>query len=104
MQRVKKRKRSRFGGGQQARVHPVVTQTRDKIIRCPLCDQVFCLVVEVEPGAFKFEQARHYIGSVSAPSFRRLIQRGLIRPNRALRILTFSRAELDRFLSEGMSQ
>lgn len=99
-----KKKGKRFGGGQQPRIHPVVTQTRDKIIKCPLCDQVFCLVVEVQPGAFKLEQARHYIGGVSAPSFRRMIQRGLIRPNRSLRILTFPRAELDRYLTDNLSQ
>jgi excisionase family DNA binding protein len=53
-----------------------------------------------EPGAFKLKPAASYL-SVSEPTLRRLVDRGLIKPNRALRHLIFSRAELDRFLSSG---
>jgi len=50
-------------------------------------------------GALKLEQARHYLGGLSIPTMHRLIKRGLLRPNRKLRHLIFTRAELDRFLN-----
>jgi hypothetical protein len=51
-------------------------------------------------GAFKLKEARRYLGNVSIPTMHRLMKRGLLRPNRALRHLIFSKAELDRFLAE----
>jgi len=53
----------------------------------------------VSPGAFKLEQARRYLGGISAISVRRLVKRGLLKPNRKLRHLVFSKVELDRFLA-----
>ena len=58
----------------------------------------------VTPAAFKFEEARHYLGGISGPSLTRLVQRGLIRPNRFLRHHVFSKAELDRYLAAGMTE
>jgi hypothetical protein len=55
-------------------------------------------------GALKLREARQYLGGLSTPTIHRLIKRGLLRPNRALRHLLFSREELDRFLREGMSE
>jgi excisionase family DNA binding protein len=54
----------------------------------------------VSPRALKLRQAANYVG-VSTISIRRLIKRGLIKPNRALRHLLIPIAELDRFLAEG---
>jgi helix-turn-helix protein len=54
----------------------------------------------VAPGAFKLKPAAQYLGGISEVSLRRLIDRGLIRPNRALRHILISRAELDRFLAQ----
>jgi hypothetical protein len=54
------------------------------------------------PGAFKLKRAAQYLGGISIPTIHRLMKRGLLRPNRALRHLLFSREELDRFLREGM--
>ena len=51
-------------------------------------------------GALKLKEARQYLGGLSTPTIHRLIKRGLLRPNRALRHLIFSKAELDRFLAE----
>ena len=51
-------------------------------------------------GALKLKPAAEYL-SVSVPSMHRLVARGLVRPNRALRHLLFSREELDRFLRDG---
>jgi hypothetical protein len=51
-------------------------------------------------GALKLKEARLYLGGLSTPTMHRLMKRGLLRPNRALRHLLFSKAELDRFLSE----
>ena len=53
-------------------------------------------------GALKLKDAADYLG-VSAISVRRLIERGQIKPNRALRHLIISISELDRFLAEGQS-
>ena len=52
-------------------------------------------------GALKLQQARQYLGGLSIPTMHRLINRGLIKPNRALRHLLFPISELDRFLTEG---
>jgi excisionase family DNA binding protein len=52
-------------------------------------------------GALKIKQAAEYLGGVSTTSVRRLIQRGLIKPNRSLRHLIIPVAELDRFLAGG---
>jgi hypothetical protein len=54
-------------------------------------------------GALKLKEARQYLGGVSTPTIHRLIKRGLLRPNRALRHLIFSKAELDRFLADHTS-
>lgn len=51
-------------------------------------------------GAFKIRAAGAYLGGLSTPSIHRLVARGLLKPNRALRHLLFSKEELDRFLSE----
>jgi excisionase family DNA binding protein len=55
-------------------------------------------------GAFKLKPAAAYLGGLSVPTMHRLIDRGLLRSNRALRHLLFSREELDRFLREGMAE
>ena len=51
-------------------------------------------------GALKLKEAREYLGGLSTPTIHRLIRRGLLRPNRALRHLLFSREELDRFIRD----
>jgi hypothetical protein len=52
-------------------------------------------------GAFKLEEARHYLGGVSVPTMHRLVKRGLLKPNRSLRHLIFRRTDLDNFLANG---
>lgn len=52
-------------------------------------------------GALKIKDAAAYLGGVSQITVRRLIARGLIKPNRALRHLLIPVSELDRFLTEG---
>jgi excisionase family DNA binding protein len=52
-------------------------------------------------GALKIKDAANYLGGVSQITVRRLIDRGLIKPNRALRHLLIPVSELDRFLREG---
>jgi hypothetical protein len=49
-------------------------------------------------GALKLKDAASYIGGVSTTTLRRLIKRGLIKPNRALRHILIPVAELDRFV------
>jgi hypothetical protein len=51
-------------------------------------------------GALKLREARAYLGGLSVPTMHRLINRGLLKPNRCLRHLLFTRRELDRFLSQ----
>jgi excisionase family DNA binding protein len=53
----------------------------------------------ITPAAFKLKEACRYLGGLSQPTVRRLIDRGLIKPNRALRHLLIPVAELDRFLA-----
>ncbi len=50
-------------------------------------------------GALKLKDAAKYLGGISQISLRRLIERGLIKPNRALRHLLIPVSELDRFLN-----
>jgi excisionase family DNA binding protein len=52
----------------------------------------------IKPAALKIKGAASYL-SISEITVRRLIERGLIKPNRALRHILISKAELDRFLS-----
>ena len=49
-------------------------------------------------GALKIKDAAEYLGGVSTITVRRLIKRGLIKPNQALRHLLIPIAELDRFV------
>ena len=53
----------------------------------------------ITPGALKIKEAAAYLGGISQITVRRLIERGLIKPNRALRHILISKAELDRFLN-----
>jgi hypothetical protein len=57
--------------------------------------------VSVKQGALKLKDACEYLGGISYSSLQRLISRGLLKPNRALRHLLIPVAELDRFLGEG---
>jgi hypothetical protein len=49
-------------------------------------------------GALKLKDAAVYLG-VSPISIRRLIKRGLLKPNRSLRHIIIAVEELDRFLA-----
>ncbi len=51
-------------------------------------------------GAFKLKPAAEYLGGLSVPTMHRLVERGLLKPNRSLRHLIFPVAELDRFLRQ----
>jgi Helix-turn-helix domain len=53
----------------------------------------------IKPAALKLKQACQYLGGLSPVTVRRLIDRGLIKRNLALRHIVISVAELDRFLS-----
>ena len=55
--------------------------------------------VGVSVKALKLKDAAKYIGGVSDITMRRLIDRGVIKPNRKLRHLLIPIAELDRFLN-----
>jgi predicted site-specific integrase-resolvase len=50
-------------------------------------------------GAMKIKDASEYLGGVSTITVRRLIKRGLIKPNRALRHLLIPITELERFVA-----
>ena len=63
-------------------------------------NQVITTHRAVTPGAFKLKDAAQYLGGLSPLTLRRLVARGLLRPNRATRHLIFARAELDRFLKQ----
>jgi excisionase family DNA binding protein len=50
-------------------------------------------------GALKLKDAAEYLGGVSTITVRRLIKRGLIKPNRALRHILIPITELERFVA-----
>ena len=50
-------------------------------------------------GALKIKDAAQYLGGVSTITVRRLIKRGLIKPNRAVRHVLIPIAELQRFIA-----
>jgi Helix-turn-helix domain len=52
-----------------------------------------------ERGALKLRDAADYL-SLSAISVRRLVDRGLLKPNRATRHILFPISELNRFLAQ----
>lgn len=52
-------------------------------------------------GALKLKDSARYLGGVSIVTVRRLIDRGLIKPNRSLRHLLIPISELDRFIEGG---
>jgi hypothetical protein len=54
----------------------------------------------VKAAAYKIKGACAYLGGLSPASVRRLIDRGLIRRNQALRHIVIAKSELDRFLSQ----
>jgi excisionase family DNA binding protein len=61
-------------------------------------------ITKTEPaarGALKLKDAAKYLGGVSIITVRRLIDRGLLKPNRSLRHILIPISELDRFLAEG---
>jgi hypothetical protein len=53
-------------------------------------------------GALKLDDACRYIGGIHVATTRRLVKRGLVKPNRMLRHLLFPIKELDRALREGI--
>jgi hypothetical protein len=53
---------------------------------------------KIKPAALKLAEACDYLGGIAPITLRRLIKRGLITPNRALRHILIPVAELDRFL------
>ena len=50
----------------------------------------------VTPAALKLKDACAYLGGISQATLRRVINRGLIKPNRALRHILIPISELDR--------
>jgi len=54
----------------------------------------------VRVAALKLKESCQYLGGISQITLRRLIRRGLIKPNRALRHILIPIAELDRFLAK----
>jgi excisionase family DNA binding protein len=54
---------------------------------------------ELRPRAYSIVQAAKILG-ISPVSVRRLIARGLLRPNKTLRHLRISQNEVDRFLAQ----
>jgi predicted urease superfamily metal-dependent hydrolase len=53
-------------------------------------------------GAMKMRDACAYLGGIHPATLRRLVERGLIRPNKVFRHLLFPVDELNRVIEEGM--
>ena len=67
----------------------------------PISPSTNATLAPSKQGALKLKDACGYLGGISPSSLRRLIERGLLRPNRALRHILIPIAELDSFLSGG---
>ena len=66
----------------------------------PTMNKPIQIHASVPRGALKIKEAAEYLGGVSTMTVRRLINRGLLKPNRATGHLLFPVSELDRFLTE----
>ena len=53
------------------------------------------LTTQSPQAGFKINEACRYLGGLHQQTLRRLVRRGLLKPNRSLRHLLFSKAELD---------
>jgi hypothetical protein len=54
-------------------------------------------------GGLTLKESCQYLGGLHSATVRRLVQRGLLNPNRCLRHLVFLKSDLDRFLKEGQT-
>jgi hypothetical protein len=54
------------------------------------------------PAALKYPEACRYLGGIHQATLRRMVARGLVRPNKMLRTVLFPVEELQRVLREGM--
>ena len=93
------KKKTRPTKGASFRKHWAKTRERNAVARGHAAKRA-----NVQPAAFHLEEARHYLGGFSVPTMHRLIERGLLRPNRSTRNLLFPIHELDRFLKEGQCE
>jgi excisionase family DNA binding protein len=102
---------SRFSGGAHhlAQARPAIRGISQLFTSCyPSCSPVVAcnrdymtkLINDKPKGALKVRHAAEYL-SVAPITVRRLIKRGLIQPNRALRHSLIPVEELDRFLQLG---
>lgn len=60
-------------------------------------------IIPAPKGALKIKDAAKYLGGISHITVRRLIKRGILKPNRALRHILIPIPELDRFLAGGQN-
>jgi hypothetical protein len=60
------------------------------------------VLADTEPAALKYPEACRYLGGIHVATLRRMVERGLVRPNKMLRTVLFPVAELQRALREGM--
>lgn len=74
------------------------TNTSDGIKSVDVPPASYGQSAKITAGALKLKPACQYLGGISEITLRRLIARGLIKPNRALRHIIIPIAELDRFL------
>jgi hypothetical protein len=71
--------------------------TNDTKQRCPAHNATHN--ISGNRGALKLKDVCEYLGGISGSSVRRLIERGLLKPNRSLRHILIPIGELDRFIN-----
>jgi hypothetical protein len=59
-------------------------------------------LADMPPAALKYPEACRFLGGIHQATLRRMVERGLIRPNKMLRHVLFPVSELQRVLNEGM--
>jgi predicted urease superfamily metal-dependent hydrolase len=70
--------------------------------KAPKQSKIVNIDTPVAKGALKMRDACAYLGGIHPATLRRLIERGLIRPNKVFRHLLFPVDELNRVIKEGM--
>ena len=98
-----KTKKQQWGGGRRPRKGPKTTPIHDRAVKCPVCDHPFVVLIEAAKGGYNTKEAAQFLG-MSVPTLHRQVQRGLLRPSRGIRLLSFSEEEMRRYLRDTMSQ
>jgi hypothetical protein len=94
------KRKGRWSGGRQPRLHPKPPEpVLDRAVECPVCRHTFVVLIEEPRGAYTTREAAQFL-RISIPTLHRLVERGLLRPSRGIRHLSYSQEEMLRYLRD----